>query len=215
MITAEAISQVAHCLLALPGARIEELRLVLSHPQALRQCDQFFRDHNWLRPQPEFDTAGAAARVRESNDPSVGAIASEPAARVFGLEILAYSIQNEIGNFTRFVEVAREAAPCPPEQPCKTSLLLATGNHPGDLGEVLRSFSRRGVNLTKLESRPIPATPWRYRFYLDIEGHAASVPVTEALQAIEPKTAELRILGTYPRAELPAAPADEGGAADD
>ena len=215
VITAEVISEVAHCLLALPGARIEELRLVLSHPQALRQCDQFFRDHNWLRPQPEFDTAGAAARVRESNDPSIGAIASEPAARVFGLEILAHSIQNQAGNFTRFVEVAREAAPCPPEQPCKTSLLLATGNHPGDLGEVLLSFSRRGVNLTKLESRPIPATPWRYRFYLDIEGHAASVPVTEALQAIEPKTAELRILGTYPRAELPAAPADEGGAADD
>ena len=215
VITAEAISQVAHCLLALPGTKAEDLRLVLSHPQALRQCDQFFRDRNWLRAQPEFDTAGAAARVREGNDPSVGAIASEPAARVFGLEILAYSIQNQIGNFTRFVEVAREAAPCPPEQPCKTSLLLATGNHPGDLGEVLRSFSRRGVNLTKLESRPIPATPWRYRFYLDIEGHAASAPVTEALQAIEPKTAELRILGTYARAELPGGPADEGGAADD
>ncbi len=215
VITAEVISQVAHCLLALTGTKIEDLRVVLSHPQALRQCDQFFRDRNWLRAQPEFDTAGAAARVREGNDPSVGAIASEPAARVFGLEILAYGIQNQAGNFTRFVEVAREAAPCPPEQPCKTSLLLATGNHPGDLGEVLRSFSRRGLNLTKLESRPIPATPWRYRFYLDIEGHVASAPVTEALQAVEAKTSELRILGTYPRAELPGAPVDEGGAVDD
>lgn len=213
VITAEVISQVAHCLLALPGAKIEELRLVLSHPQALRQCEQFFRDRSWLRAQPEFDTAGAAARVREGNDPTVGAIASEPAARVFGLEILAHGIQNQAGNFTRFVEVAREAAPCPPDQPCKTSLLLATGNHPGDLGEVLRSFSRRGLNLTKLESRPIPATPWRYRFYLDIEGHAASVPVTEALEAIEPKTAELRILGCYPRAEVPGHPGDDGGGA--
>ncbi len=211
VITAEVISQVAHCLLALPGAKIEELRLVLSHPQALRQCEQFFRDRSWLRAQPEFDTAGAAARVREGNDPTVGAIASEPAARVFGLEILAHGIQNQAGNFTRFVEVAREAAPCPPELPCKTSLLLATGNHPGDLGEVLRSFSRRGLNLTKLESRPIPATPWRYRFYLDIEGHVASVPVTEALEAIEPKTAELRILGCYPRAEVPGPPGGDGG----
>ncbi len=213
VITAEVISQVAHCLLALPGAKIEELRLVLSHPQALRQCEQFFRDRSWLRAQPEFDTAGAAARVREGNDPTVGAIASEPAARVFGLEILAHGIQNQAGNFTRFVEVAREAAPCPPDLPCKTSLLLATGNHPGDLGEVLRSFSRRGLNLTKLESRPIPATPWRYRFYLDIEGHVASVPVTEALEAIEPKTAELRILGCYPRAEVPGHPGDDGGSA--
>lgn len=210
VITAEVISQVAHCLLALPGTRIEDLRLVLSHPQALRQCEQFFHDHDWLRPQPEFDTAGAAARVREGNDPTVGAIASEPAARVFGLDILAHGIQNQAGNFTRFVEVAREAAPCPPDQPCKTSLLLATGHRPGDLGDVLRSFSRRGLNLAKLESRPIPATPWRYRFYLDIEGHVASVQVTEALEAIEPKTAELRILGCYPRAELPGHPGEDG-----
>lgn len=203
VITAEVISKVAHCLLALPGTRIEDLRLVLSHPQALRQCDQFFHEHDWLRPQPEFDTAGAAARVREGNDRTVGAIASEPAARVFGLEILAHGIQNQAGNFTRFVEVASEAAPCPPDQPCKTSLLLVTGHQPGDLGEVLRSFSRRGVNLTKIESRPIPATPWRYQFYLDIDGHAASAPVTEALEAIEEKTKELRILGTYPSALPP------------
>jgi len=200
VITAEVISKVAHCLLALPGAKIEDLRLVLSHPQALRQCDQFFRDHDWLRPQPEYDTAGAAARVREGNDRTVGAIASEPAARVFGLEILASAIQNQAGNFTRFVEVATEAAPCPPDLPCKTSMLLETGHQPGDLGEVLRSFSRRGINLSKIESRPIPATPWRYRFYLDIDGHAASVPVTEALAAVEAKTQELRILGTYPSA---------------
>lgn len=211
VITAEVISQVAHCLLALPGTRIEDLRLVLSHPQALRQCEQFFHDHDWLRPQPEFDTAGAAARVREGNDRTVGAIASEPAARVFGLDILAHGIQNQAGNFTRFVEVAREAAPCPPDLPCKTSLLLATGHRPGDLGDVLRSFSRRGLNLAKLESRPIPATPWRYRFYLDIEGHVASVQVTEALEAIEPKTAELRILGCYPRAEVPGRPGEDGG----
>jgi chorismate mutase/prephenate dehydratase len=105
-----------------------------------------------------------------------------------------------LSNYTRFVEVATEAAACPPDQPCKTSLMLAIGHHPGDLGEVLRQFSARRVNLTKLESRPVPEQPFRYRFYLDIEGHASSESVREALLAIEPLARGLSILGTYPQA---------------
>jgi chorismate mutase/prephenate dehydratase len=99
------------------------------------------------------------------------------------------------------VEVATEPAKCPPEIPCKTSLLLATGNHPGDLGQVLTEFTRRNINLTKLESRPIPSRPWQYRFYLDLVGHAAAAPLSEALKSIAELTDELRILGTYPRAD--------------
>ncbi len=203
VITAEVIGEVAHCLLGLPGTKLEDLRVVRSHPQALSQCNQFFRNHDWLEPRIEFDTAGAAARVREGNDASIGAIASEPAARVFGLEIIARGIQNQAANFTRFVEVATEATPCPPDVPCKTSMRLVTGHQPGDLGEVLRSFSRRGVNLTKLESRPLPATPWRYCFYLDVEGHAVSEPVSGALRAIRAKAKEFQLLGTYPSAKPP------------
>ncbi len=201
VITAEEITAVAHCLLGLPGARVEELRLVLSHPQALIQCEDFLRALAHVRPQAEFDTAGAARRVKEGHDKTIAAIAGESAARVFGLEILRANIQNQRSNFTRFVEVAREAPPCPTDRPCKTSLLLATGHTPGALGEVLRQFSSRSVNLTKIESRPVPDKPFTYRFYLDIEGHAASPAVSDALRAVRPLAAELRVLGTYPRAD--------------
>jgi chorismate mutase/prephenate dehydratase len=201
-INAEVVSQVEHCLLAISGTPIEDLRAVLSHPQALLQCEQFLRDRPWLKPQAEFDTAGAARKVRESNDRTLAAIASESAGRAFGLEVLARGIQTQQSNYTRFVEVAREAAPCPPDVACKTSLVLVTAHKPGALGEVIVAFARRGVNLTKLESRPIPSRPFEYQFYLDIEGHAASEAITGTLREIESQelTHELRILGTYPKA---------------
>jgi chorismate mutase/prephenate dehydratase len=199
-ITAEEVSHVEHCLLALPGVRIEELRTVLPHPQALAQCEAFLRGVPWIRPRAEFDTAGSARKVRESGDRTLGAIASESAARVFGLEVLRGGIQTQSGNFTRFVEVAREAVPCPAEMPCKTSLLLSLEHRPGALGEALTRFGASGVNLTKLESRPISGRPWQYRFYLDLEGHAASDSVRRAIEDIRPLTRELRVLGTYPKA---------------
>ena len=201
-INAEVVSQVEHCLLAISGTKIEDLRVVLSHPQALLQCEQFLRERPWLKPQAEFDTAGAARKVRESNDRTQAAIASESAGRAFGLELLARGIQTQQSNYTRFVEVAREAAPCPPGVACKTSLVLVTAHKPGALGEVIVAFARRGVNLSKLESRPIPSRPFEYQFYLDIDGHAASEAVTETLREIQSQelTHELRILGTYPKA---------------
>jgi chorismate mutase/prephenate dehydratase len=205
-ITAEVISHVEHCLLGVPGASVDDLELVLSHPQALAQCEGYLHDLPKIRTQDEFDTAGSARKVKESNDRTLGAIASESAGRALGLEVLARGIQSESGNFTRFVEVALEAATCPPDQPCKTSLMLTTGDHAGELGQLLTEFSQRSINLTKLESRPIPARPWQYRFYLDVQGHAASAPVAEALDRIRKSTFELLVLGTYPSAEPEPAP---------
>lgn len=200
-ITAEVVSRIEHCLLALPGTRVEELRTVVSHPQALLQCQDFLRGVPWIRAQAEFDTAGAARKVKERNDRTFGAIAAESAGRVFGLEVLRRGIQSQEGNFTRFVELVRDPLPCPPGVPAKTSLLLAVSHEPGALAEVLAVFSRRGVNLAKLESRPIPATPFRYRFYLDLEGNAATEPVRGALEELRPLTTELRMLGSYASAE--------------
>ncbi len=200
-ITAEEVSRIEHCLLGLPGARVADLRTVLSHPQGLLQCQGFLRSVPWIKAQVEFDTAGSARKVRERNDPTVAAIASDHAARVFGLEVLRRSIQSQEGNYTRFVELAHDPVRFPPETPAKTSLLLALSHEPGALAEVLGVLSRRGVNLAKLESRPIPETPFKYRFYLDLDGNAGRDPVRGALAEVAPLTTELRVLGTYPAAD--------------
>lgn len=204
-ITAEVVSAIEHCLLVLPGARLEDLRVVLSHPQGLLQCADFLRTVPWIRPQAELDTAGAARKVREGGDPTIAAIASRSAARIFDLEVLRAGIQTEATNSTRFVELAATPEPCPPGVPSKTSLLLVLAHRPGALGQVLARIGEAGVNLTKLESRPIPATPFRYRFYLDLEGSAAEEPIRSILEDLAPLTEELRVLGTYPRADRPAA----------
>lgn len=199
-ITAEVISSVEHCLVALPEARLEGIRQVMSHPQALMQCEEFLGGLPLAVGVAEFDTAGAARKVKASEDPSLAAIASESAARMLGLQVLAKGIQTQEGNATRFVEVAIEASPCPAEQPCKTSLVLSLGHGAGVLGEVLIQFGRRNIPLSKLESRPIPRDAWKYRFYLDVEAHGDSAKMVEALDKIRPLVAEIRILGTYPRA---------------
>lgn len=201
VISAEVVSQVRHCLIALPEGTVEGLRQVYSHPQAILQCDAFLKTVPWIKAIAEFDTAGSARKVKESGDPTLAAIASESAAEMLGLRILKKSIQTQEENATRFVEVTIEASPCPPDKPCKTSLMVVLDKDPVTLGEVLNQFGRRGIGLAKLESRPLPSSAWRYRFYLDVDIHANSQKMTEALADIRPLTAELRLLGSYPRAE--------------
>ena len=209
-LNAEVVSRVEHCLLVLPGTHLEQVRTVISHPQALSQCDVFLRGLPAVRLRAEFDTAGAARRVRDGGDPSVAAIASENAARVYGLEILERGIQSQAGNFTRFVEVAREARPCPPGVACRTTLLLTLAHEPGALGKVLMRFGERGVNLSRIESRPVPGETWRYRFYLDLEAHAASAAVSGALATIAPYVSGQQLLGTYPVADREGDPGERG-----
>lgn len=202
-INAEEVSRIEHCLVGLPGSSVEELRTVLSHPQALRQCQAFLRATPHIREEEAFDTAGAARKVRERGDRTVAAIASESAAHRYGLEILRRGIQSQEGNYTRFVELATHPAPCPPGVPVKTSLLIVLAHRPGALAELLGVLHRRNVNMTKLESRPVPATPFQYRFYLDLEGHAATDALRAALEEAREHTTELRVLGTYPSAARP------------
>ncbi|MCO4746004.1 MAG: prephenate dehydratase [Proteobacteria bacterium] len=197
-ITSEVVSHIQHCLLALPGTSLDDIREVHSHPQALRQCDVYFQTHTWMQPVEAFDTAGAARMVRDLGQGHLAAIASEAAAEHYGLEIVARDIQTQAGNFTRFVEVATEAATVGEDVPCRTSLLMELAHEPGALGRVLAAFSKRGVSLTKLESRPIVGTPWKYRFYLDVDGHSASAAVHEALAEAEAECTTLRNLGSYP-----------------
>ena len=214
-INAEVLSQVEHCLLVVPGTRLEDIRTVISHSQALAQCAGFLRTLPLARPQAEFDTAGSAAKVKEGDDPSVAAVASESAAKLLGLEVLARGIQDRSGNATRFVEVSLEAAPCPPDTRCKTSILLSLDHSAGALGEVLMEFGRRSIQLAKLESRPTVTDPWKYRFYIDVEAHADEASMVAALENIRPLTHQLRLLGTYPMAEEAQALAQGDGEADE
>ena len=206
VITAEVVHRVEHCLLAIPGTTLEAIRTVISHPQALAQCATFLHSLGSVRARGEFDTAGAARKVSQEADPTLAAIASESAAVMYGLTVLRRGIESHPENATRFVEVAREAIPCAPDVPCKTSLMLVLAHRPGALGEVLAALSAQGVNLTKIESRPIAGRAWQYRFYLDVEGHAASPAVQAALTGVTALVSELRVLGTYPRADAAANP---------
>lgn len=203
-INAEVVTPVAHCLLALPGVALEEIRTVVSHPQALAQCERFVHALPGVVAREVFDTAGAARQVRDGGDRTVAAIASRAAAGLFGLAVLRENVQDAAANATRFVEVATHALPVAPEAACKTSLLVTLADQPGALAAVLGELARRSVNLTKLESRPDPGhitgEPWRYRFYLDVEGHAGNPPLSDALAAARPLTATLVVLGTYARA---------------
>lgn len=196
-ITGEVIAAVEHCLLALPGVKIDELRVVMSHPQALAQCRGFFQRHPQLIAQAEIDTAGAAKRVATANDRSFAAIASSAAAAQYGLSIVERGIQTEVENATRFVEISPRPAPVAHEARAKTSLLLSLADRPGALGEILTRFAARGLSLTKIESRPIPEAPFTYRFYIDVIGHSASVGFVAVLEELAPLTTDLRVLGSY------------------
>jgi chorismate mutase/prephenate dehydratase len=199
-IVGEALCQVSHCLLGLSGATLDGLRTILSHPQALAQCRVFLERMPQAHAVPEYDTAGAARKVRDLGDLSLGAIASEEAGRLYGLTVLERGINTESENVTRFVEVALEAEPCPDGIPLKSSLILELAHRPGSLIHALEIFGEKRINLVKLESRPLPGRPFEYRFYVDVEGHAQVPPLSHALQALVDQGTRVLLLGSYPAA---------------
>ena len=203
-IVAEVIVRVRHCLLAVPGARISDIRVARSHPQALAQVEEFLR-RNGIQPWVAFDTAGAAEEVAKGGERTVAAVASRRAAERYGLDVLAESIETSPDNFTRFFALARRGdealARRIPAQlmggPLKTSLVYATSNIPGALTRSLQPFATAGLQLTKIESRPSRAAPWDYVFYLDFEGDPDASPAREALALMRTCCEWIQILGTY------------------
>ncbi len=195
------IGEVCHlvdqCLMALPGQRISDIRRVISHPQALAQCDQYLRDLS-VEAVATYDTAGSARQVREQGQAGVAAIAPARAAEIYGLEILARAIQTVKENVTRFVVLSRTPAERRPG-PQKTMLVIGTDHRPGALYQALGVFAGRAINLLKLESRPAKHTPWQYVFYLDCEGHREDPPVREALAELATQTTLCRVFGSFPR----------------
>jgi len=196
-ISGEVKVRVRHCLLVIPGTKIEELRVVYSHPQALAQCAGYLEKLG-VETIPAYDTAGSAKMLNEKQL-KAGAIASERAAELYGLEVLRRDIEDFSENFTRFFVLARTDAQ--PTGKDRTSILFATKHTPGSLHNALGELASRRINLTKIESRPIRGTPWEYNFFVDFEGHQKDPTVSEAITALKNSTAMLKILGSYPRAD--------------
>jgi prephenate dehydratase len=207
---------VVHNLVALPGVALEGLRHVYSHPQALAQCDRFLRSLRGVEVVATYDTAGSAKLVRERNDPTLAAIASERAAEVFGLQILRAGIQDFADNITRFLVVGRvsgaSAEGRTPADANKTTIVFALPNEPGALFKALSVFALRGIDLTKLESRPIPGRPWEYLFYADLWIGAQAFACGRALTHLAEFATSLRVLGSYPAVRSERGAAESAGA---
>jgi len=199
VIIAEVLLPIEHALLGLPGSTLAQIRRVYSHPQALGQCERFLQKLP-LETLAYYDTAGAARWVAQAGDPANAAIAGHVAAERYGLEILASGIATSPSNTTRFFLLATAPEQQAGPGPFKSSLLIETADRPGALYRALGCFVNQGVNLTKLESRPLGTRNWRYRFYLDLEGHADDPPVAQALEQLRAQVLSLRLLGSYPRA---------------
>ncbi|MEO5330824.1 MAG: prephenate dehydratase [Magnetococcus sp. YQC-5] len=191
--------RVRHCLLGIPTARLDRLNAVYSHPQALAQCRTFIRKHGWAW-HAVYDTAGAAFDLAQRNNPEEAAIAAEICAELYDLTILARDIQDSHLNTTRFLLIVKDRPPPPKDVLCKTSLVFEVRNIPAALYKCLGGFATNGVNLTRLESRPVPGTPWSYHFYLDFEGRPEEKACKLALEELAFFTSSMKILGSYPEA---------------
>jgi len=199
IVVGETMVKVVHCLIGHPGATVQDIRRVYSHPQALGQCRAFLAKHPQWERVPSFDTAGSVRMVRDNGRREEAAIASRRAAQVYGMEVLLEGIQDSDDNRTRFFVLQK--APCMLEHGDKTSLVFATRSGPGALHEALGAFAARGINMTKVESRPRRGRAWEYVFFVDIDGHIDEPQVSAALAELVRKAAFVKVLGSYSRAK--------------
>jgi prephenate dehydratase len=194
-VVAETELRVRHCLIARPGTTIAEIGRVASHPVALAQCRHFFATHPYLVAVPAYDTAGSVRDLMRGSETADAAIASALAAGLYGAAVLAESLEDHAENFTRFLVVARE--PASAERASKISLMVTLSNAPGALHRALGVFAARGLDLTKIESRPLPGRPWEYLFYLDVMGDIVGA-AGEAVEELRSFAPVVRMLGAYP-----------------
>lgn len=192
-------------LLALPGQAIDAIERVYSHAQALAQADAFLRARSW-EILTTYNTAGAARTIAERAERGAAAVASPRAAELYGLEVLAADIQAGSENRTRFAVLAREPLPAAwrrdpaaPDAPRMTTIAFAVRNVPGSLHACLGAFAGRGVNLSRLESRPARTARWEYVFWADLDAGVDEPPLAAALDDLRAQAAMVRVLGSYPR----------------
>ena len=193
--------RIEHCLLGAKGASLADVKTVYSKAEALEQSHAFLADGGWnLIPYP--NTALAAKMIAEKKDFSVAAVASEAAAEIYGLDVLAKGINSDKGNFTRFIVISKTLADTEAD---KVSVSFTLKNESGALYKVLRFFSRYGINMVKIESRPLKNNPGSYYFVVDLEGNCNSKDMIQALYYVERSTLAFKLLGEY----VKSAPAEE------
>jgi prephenate dehydratase len=197
-IVAETILPIEMQLIAIPGGSLADVRSVASHPMALAQCERLFAAHPQWKRVPAEDTAGSVREILARGDKSCAAIAGRRAAEHYHAVILAESIQDNSENFTRFVLLLpeNEAASWLSKDARKVSLAMRLAHRPGALLAFLAPFAKHGVNLLKIESRPIHGRPWEYQFFIDVEAEAPA-HLDLALNEVRAATSELRVLGRY------------------
>lgn len=200
-VVGEAIIPVEHCLISHPQSEVEDIKRVYSHPQALAQCRPFLQNHPEWERIPAYDTAGSVKQVKERGKKDEGAIASDRAAIEYDMKVLVDNIQRRNRNYTRFLVLEKRHDFV--SEGDKTSLIFATKDLPGALHDCLAPFAERGVNMTKLESRPRRDRFWEYVFFVDIEGHVDDPEISSALSELVRKAAFVKILGSYKKANLP------------
>ena len=196
----EAILRVRHALLASPGTTSADIKVVRSHPQALAQCERYLGNRGWTA-EIAYDTAGSARDLAAAPEQAVAVIASRLAGQLYGLAELDYGIEDAYHNFTRFFILSDEV-PDRAERN-KTSVIVSTRHVPGALYACLGEFANRGINLTKIESRPRRDRPWHYNFYLDFEGHWQDAACNQALTGLMLSASFVKVLGSYPAAAMP------------
>ena len=201
LISGEVILRIRHCLMVLPDSKLEDIKRVYSHPQALGQCRRFLSQYPDWEVIATYDTAGSAAMIKSHKKSDEAAIASARAAEIYGLHILKEGIESDHQNFTRFFVL--EKHPRPIRDANKTSIVFAAKNTPGALYLCLKEFAERGINLTKLESRPRKNKPWMYVFFTDIDGNVDDANINAAIGGLLKTAAFVKILGSYKKAEEP------------
>lgn len=199
-IVGETTIRIAHQLITLPGIGWEQIGRVFSHPVALDQCRQFFRDHPHLTPVSFYDTAGSVKMLIQQQLTDAAAIASEASAEIYGGSILQPNIEDNQDNFTRFFLLTKQIPVIQnfnAGDRWKTSIVFSTANVPGALFKAMACFALRDLNLTKIESRPIREKPWEYLFYVDVVGCIEDPKVKKAMLHLEELTSFFQVIGSY------------------
>jgi prephenate dehydratase len=197
-IIAEVVIPIVHDLIGLPGTSFGQITTVQSHPVALAQCERFFAQHPRLKRIAAEDTGGSVREVIAAGDPSRAAIAGRRAAQIYGGAILREHLEDDGENYTRFLLLSPDGANVPNAD--KLSLVFELDHRPGALYHALEPFAQRGINMMKIESRPVHGSPWQYRFYLDLQTRAGATEADSAVEELKKLVVNLRVLGSYPSA---------------